>query len=101
MEISNLPQYNTAWGDCDNKEMLVTCYMAMIVWYFLKKEMCGSALNITTVADCFKVNRSQLSDLIMAKKFKSGLGGYILKKKKMAEVDPSRVVAKPGNSRSR
>ena len=42
MEMSNLPQYNIAWGDRDNKEMAATRYMAAIVWYFLKREMCGS-----------------------------------------------------------
>ena len=30
--MSNLLQYNTSWGDHDNKEMAATCYMAAIVW---------------------------------------------------------------------
>ena len=46
MEMSNLPQYNVAWGDCDKKEMPATQYMAAIVWYFLKREMCGTAPNV-------------------------------------------------------
>ena len=40
MEMSNLPQYKIAWGDRNNKEILAKCNMAMIVWYFLKREMC-------------------------------------------------------------
>ena len=75
IEMSNLPQYNEAWGDCDNKELVLTRYMAAIVWFFIKREMCGTALNIANVADYFKVSRSQLSQLLMAKKFKSGPGG--------------------------
>ena len=52
MEMSNLPQYNvTSLGDRDNKEMAATRYMAAIVWYFLKREMCSTALNVSTVAD--------------------------------------------------
>ena len=35
MEMSNLPQYSTACGDRDNKEMAATQYMAAIVWYFM------------------------------------------------------------------
>ena len=56
MEMSNLPQYNIAWGDCDNKEMAVTRYTATTVWYFLKREMCGTAPNVGNVADSFKVS---------------------------------------------
>ena len=95
MEMSNLPQYNVSWGDHDNKEMAATRYMAAIVWYFLKREMCGTAPNVSTVADCFKVSRSQLSRLLTAKKFKSGPGGYVPKKRKvMTESEPSRVTVK-------
>ena len=36
MEMSNLPQYNIAWGDKNNKEKEATWNMATIVWYFLK-----------------------------------------------------------------
>ena len=75
MEMSNLPQYNEAWGDCENKELAPTRYMAAIVWFFMKREMCGTALNVVNVADYFKVSRSQLSCLLTAKKFKSGPGG--------------------------
>ena len=39
----NLPQYNEAWGDKDNKEKASTRYMAAIVWFFMKREMCGTA----------------------------------------------------------
>ena len=56
--------------------------MAAIVWYFLKREMCGTAPNIGNVADYFKVSRSQLSCLITAKKFKSRPGGYVLRKRR-------------------
>ena len=56
MEMNNLLQYNTAWGDRDNKEMAATRYMAAIVWYFLKREMCGTAPNVGNVADSFKVS---------------------------------------------
>ena len=92
--MSNLPQYNIAWGDCDNKEMAATRYMAAIVWYFLKREMCGMAPNMGNVANSFKVSRSQLSCLITAKKFKSGPGGYILKRKRTAmEEEPSEAAA--------
>ena len=31
MEMSNLPQYNEVWGDHDNKELVLTRYMAAIV----------------------------------------------------------------------
>ena len=61
MEMSNLPQYNVAWGDRNNKEKAAMRNMATIVWYFLKREMCGTAPNIGNVADYFKVSRSQLS----------------------------------------
>ena len=50
----------------------------------MKQEMCGTSPNIGKVADYFKVNRSQLSRLIMAKKFKSGAGGYVPKKRRVA-----------------
>ena len=93
MEMSNLPQYNVAWGDHYNKEMAATRYMAGIVWYFLKREMCGTAPNVSTVADCFKVSRSQLSRLLTAKKFKSRPGGYV-PKKVMTESEPSGVTGK-------
>ena len=83
MEMSNLPQYNEAWGDKDNKEKVPTRYMATIVWFFMKREMCGMAPNISNVADTFKVSRSQLSRLITAKKFKSGPGIYVLKKRRV------------------
>ena len=89
MEMSNLPQYSTAWGDCDNKEMVTTRYMAAIVWYFLKREMCGMAPNVGNVADFFKVSRSQLSHLLTVKKFKSRPGGYIPKKKRMVTEEES------------
>ena len=95
MEMSNLPQYNVVWGDHDHKEMAATWYMAAIVWYFLKREMCGTASNVGNVADCFKVSQSQLSHLLRAKKFKSGPGGYIPKRNRMvAEEEPSRAAAK-------
>ena len=58
MEMSNLPQYNIAWGDKNNKEKAPTRYMATIVWFFMKHEMCGNAPNIGNDADYFKVNRS-------------------------------------------
>ena len=61
MEMSKLPQYNEVWFDGDNKELALTRYMAAIVWFFIKREMCGTALNVTKVADYFKVSRSQLS----------------------------------------
>ena len=95
IEMSNLPQYNKAWGDCDNKELALTRYMAVIVWFFIKREMCGTAPNIVNVADSFKVSRSQLSWLLTAKKFKSGPGGYVPKKKRTeAEGETSRVTAR-------
>ena len=72
MEMSNLPQYNEAWGDKDNKEKAPTRYMATIVWFFMKHKMCRMDPNIGNYADAFKVSRSQLSWLIMAKKFKVG-----------------------------
>ena len=80
MEMSNLPQYHIAWGDKDNKKKAPTRYMAAIVWFFMKRKMCGTAPNICNVADSFKVSRSQLSRLIIAKKFKSGPGSYVPKK---------------------
>ena len=61
MEMSNLPQYNITWGDKNNKERAAMRNMAIIVWYFLKHEMCGTASNVGNVADYFKVSRSQLS----------------------------------------
>ena len=90
MEMSNLPQYNITWGNRDNKEMAATWHMAAIVWYFLKREMCGMALNMGNVADSFKVSRSQLSHQLTAKKFKSGPGDYVPKRKRTAtEKGPS------------
>ena len=69
--------------------------MTAIVWYFLKHEMCGTAPNIGNVADYFNVSRSQLSHLITAKKFKSGPGGYIPKKRRaVAEGETSGAAAK-------
>ena len=79
MEMSNLPQCNEAWRDKENKEKTPTGYMATIVWFFLKHEMCGMAPNIGNLADVFKVSKSQLLRLIAAKKFKSGPSGYIPK----------------------
>ena len=89
MEMSNLPQYNITWGDRDNKEMAATRYMAVIAWYFMKGEICGMAPNVGNVADSFKVSRSQLSHLLTVKKFKSGPGGYVPKRKRMVmEEEP-------------
>ena len=48
MEMSNLPQYNVTSRHRNNKEMAATRYMAAIVWYFLKREMCGTAPNVGT-----------------------------------------------------
>ena len=81
MEMSNLPQYNEACGDRDNKEFVLTRYMAAIVWFFIKREMCGTALNVANIADYFKVSRSQLSWLLTAKKFKSSPGGMYRRKR--------------------
>ena len=95
MEMSNLLQYNKAWGYRDNKELALTRYMAAIVWFFIKREMCGTAPNVANVVDYFKVSRSQLSWLLTAKKFKSGPGGYVPKKKSAeAEGETSRVIAR-------
>ena len=79
MEMSNLLQYKEAWGDKENKEKTLMRYMATIMWFFLKREMCGTAPNIGNLADTFKVSRSQLSRLITAKKFKSRPSGYVPK----------------------
>ena len=84
MEMSNLPQYNVAWGDKNNKKKTATRNMATIIWFFMKREMCGTSPNIGNVADYLKVSRSQLSWLIMAKKFKSGPGSYVPKKRRAA-----------------
>ena len=84
MEISNLPQCKEAWWDRENKDKAPTRYMAGIIWYFMKCEMCGTAPNIGNIADAFKVSRSQLSRLITAKKFKSGPAGYISKRRRPA-----------------
>ena len=95
MEMSNLPQYNITWGDKNNKEKVGTRNMAAIVWNFLKREMCGTAPNVGNMADYFKVSRSQLSCLIAAKKFKSGPGGYVPKKRRVVmESEPSEAAAK-------
>ena len=95
MEMSNRPQYNVAWGVKNNKEMAVTRNMATIIWYFMKREMCGTAPNIRNVVDYFKVSRSQLSQLIMAKKFKSGPDSYVPKKRRaVVEGETSGAVAK-------
>ena len=92
MEMSNLPQYNINWEDRNNKEKSATRNMATIVWYFLKREMCGTAPNIGNVAEYFKVSQSQLSHLLTAKKFKSGPGGYVPKKKRaVVEDEPSEL----------
>ena len=53
--------------------------MVTIVWFFMKREMCGMAPNSRNIADTFKVSRSQLSRFITVKKFKSRPGGYIPK----------------------
>ena len=46
-------------------------------------------------ADCFKVSQSQLSHLLKVKKFRSGPGGYVPKKKRtVAEDEPSGAAAK-------
>ena len=75
--------------------MAATRYMAAIVWYFLKRELCGMALNVGNVANSFKVSQSQLSHLLTAKKFKSGPGGYIPKRKRTAmEEEPSGAAGK-------
>ena len=71
MEMSNLPQYNEAWGEKENKEKALTRYMAAIVWFFMKREMCGMAPNIGNLVDALKVSRSPLLWLTMVKKFKS------------------------------
>ena len=84
MEMSNLPQCSEAWGKKENKDKAPTRYMAGIIWYFMKREMCWTALNIDNIADAFKVSRSQLSRLITAKKFKSGPAGYIAKRLRAA-----------------
>ena len=69
--------------------------MAAIVWYFLKREMCRTAPNVANVADYFKFSQSQLSCLLTVKKFKSGPGGYVPKKKRtVAEGEPSGAAAK-------
>ena len=80
MEMSNLPQCSEALGDREDKDKALTRYMAGIIWYFMKHEMCSMAPNIGNIADTFKVSRSQLSRLITAKKFKSGPAGYISKR---------------------
>ena len=49
MEMSNLPQYNITWRDRNNKEKSAMRNMAVIVWYFLKREMCGTSPNIGNV----------------------------------------------------
>ena len=84
MEMSNLPQYSEAWGEKDNKEKAATRYMATIVWFFMKCEMCGTAPNIGNIVHAFKVSRSQLLWLITAKKFKSGPGRYVPKRQRAA-----------------
>ena len=58
--------------------------MAGIIWYFMKREMCGTAPNIGNIADAFKVSRSQLSRLITVKKFKSGPVRYVSKRRRAA-----------------
>ena len=74
--------------------------MAAIVWFFIKREMCGTAPNVMNVADYFKVSRSQLSKLFTAKKFKSGPGGYVPKKKRTkAEGETSGVTAREEQER--
>ena len=83
MEMSNLPQYSENWGDMNSKEKAPTHYMAAIIQFFLKQEMSGSAPNIGTLADAFKVSQSQLSWLITVKKFRSGPSGYMSKRCKM------------------
>ena len=83
-----------AWEDKDNKERAPTRYMDTIVWFFMKREIVAPP-NIGNVADLFKVSRSQLSRLIMAKKFKSGPGSYVPKKRRTTiEDEPSGSVVK-------
>ena len=95
MEMSNLPQYNIAWGDKNNKEKAAMLNMAAIVWYFLKRKMCGTAPNVGNVANYYKVSRSQLSCLITAKKFKSRPGSCVPKKRRaVAEGKTSGAAAK-------
>ena len=73
--------------DRNNKEKVATQNMAAIVWFFLKKEMFGTAPNVGNIADHFKVSQSQLSCLITAKKFKSRPGGYVPKKRRAVAED--------------
>ena len=80
MEMTNLPQCREAWGDRENKDKALTRYMACIIWYFMKREMCGTVPNIGNIVDAFKVSRSQLLRLITAKKFKCGPAGYVSKR---------------------
>ena len=62
--------------------------------------MCGTALNVGNVANSFKVSRSQLSHLLTAKKFKSRLGGYVPKKKRMAMEEESSGAAAKAESQA-
>ena len=74
--------------------MAPTRYMVTLVWFFLKCEMSGAAPNIGNVADAFKLSHSQLSQLITAKKLRSGLSRYVPKRRKVAvkgEPSPSEV----------
>ena len=83
MEMSNLPQYNVAWGDKNNKEKAAMRNMATIVWYFLKCEMCSTAPNIGNVADYVKVSRSQLSRLITERNSKADLAAMFQRKEEL------------------
>ena len=88
--MSNLPQYMENWVDKKNKEKEPTCYMAVIVCFFLKQEMSGAAPNIRNIADTFKISCSQLSQFITAKIFRSGPSGYMPKRRRtLAEGKPS------------
>ena len=79
MEMSSLQQYTESWGEKTNKEKGPTCYMVAIIYFILKWEMTGMAPNISNLVDVFRVSRSQLSQLVTAKKFQSQPSGYIPK----------------------
>ena len=61
----------------------------------MKREMCGMAPNIGNIGDAFQVSRSQLSQLITVKKFKSGPVEYPPKRQRAAvEGEASGSVAR-------
>ena len=104
MELSNLPQYIKEWISKKNKEKVPTQYMVVVVWFFIKREMSGTARNIRSIADTFKVSRSQLSQLITTKKFRSQSSSYIPKKRKLAtkeEPSTSKVKKKDDNDQEK